>query len=287
MAAKIVISPSKKRKPNLKLNFDFIIGVPFYLLAIILISLPILLMFLYSFNSGGSSVFEINFSLSNYARFFQNAAFLNILVRSLYLAAVGTTITLIIAYPLAYFMARAKIMTRIILMSLVTAPMWLNMFLRANALRQVLNMINPGIVGTQSAIIIGIVYMFLPFMVLPIFTILTKVDKSLYEGAADLGANGLKTFIKVILPLSMSGVISGVMLVFLPAATSIVIPHSLGAGQAGTLMIGQFIETMINEGSDIGFGAAIAIVVGLILIGFIWLIRKTDKYGGGLDEKDA
>jgi len=275
---------SSKRKFNL--DFNVSLGIPFYVLAIILISFPILLMLLYSFNSDRSSVFQIRFTLDNYVRFFA-PGFLMVLLRSLWIAAVSTLITLLIAYPLAMIIVKSSRMMKIILLSLVTAPMWLNAFLRANAIRQVLLMINRDLVGTHFAIILGTVYLFLPFMVLPIFTILQKMDKSLIEGAADLGANSAMTFLKVTLPLSMSGVISGIMMVFLPAATSIVIPHVLSGGNPNLFMIGQMIEIIINEGADIGFGSAIAIIIGIVLMLFIWLIRKTDRYGGGLDEKDA
>lgn len=285
MSAKV---PIRRHKPdfNLKLDFNKSLGIPYYILSIVLIATPLVLMLLYSFNDASAGIFQIRFTFSHYTRFFTSINFLNVLGRSFYIAAVATIITLLVAYPLAYLMARSRKMVKVILLSVVTAPMWLNAFLRANALRQVLLMINPNLLGTRFAIILGTVYMFLPFMVLPIFTILQKMDKSLLEGSSDLGANGFQTFIRVILPLSMSGVISGIMMVFLPAATSIVIPHVLGAGNLNVRMVGQMIESIINEGSEIGFGAAIAIIIGLILMVFVWLIRKTDRYGGGLDVKE-
>lgn len=279
---------TRKSGKRLKLDFNVSLGIPFYLLVVVLIVTPILLMVLYSFNTArGADVFNIQFSFNNYVSFFTNMDFVRVLLRSLYTAAIATTITLLIAYPLALFIVKLKTMGRIIAMSLVTAPMWLNMFLRAHALRTVLTLINPNLDGTMFAIIVGIVYIYLPFMVLPIFTVLSKIDKSLYEGAADLGANGVKTVFKVILPLSLTGVISGIMMVFLPAATTIVIPHVLGGGQTNLNMIGFFIQTVVIQAGRFGFGAAIAIILGLIMMLFIFLIRKTDKYGGGLDEKES
>ena len=279
---------ARRFKRQLKLDFHLSIGIPFYLLVIVLIASPILLMVLYSFNTArGAQVFNIQFSFNNYIDFFSNSGFMRILFRSLYTAAIATTITVLIAYPLALFTVKQKLMGRIIILSLVTAPMWLNMFLRAQALRTVLVLINPNLDGTRFAIVTGIVYMYLPFMILPIFTVLSKIDKSLYEGASDLGSNGIKTLWRVILPLSMSGVISGIMMVFLPAATTIVIPHVLGDGQTDLMMIGSFIQTIVIQAGRFGFGAAIAIILGIILMLFIWLIRKTDRYGGGLDEKES
>jgi spermidine/putrescine transport system permease protein len=279
------LSPKSKKKFK-GLSFEGMLGIPYYLLAGTLILLPILLMILFAFNQGDGGLFQIRFSFVNFERFFTDAIILGALFSSFYIAAVGTIITLIIAYPLALAVSKAKLRNKVLFISLITAPIWLNALLRINGLRQIAYMINPGLLGTDFILILGVVYMFLPFMFLPIFTVLSRIDKNLYESSADLGATSFQTIVKVIFPLSLSGVISGVMMVFLPAATTIIIPDRLGGGQARRL-IGDMIVRAADEGiGTIGLGAAMSIVVGIILMIFIFLIRKTDRYGGQLDEKE-
>ncbi|MFA5560703.1 MAG: ABC transporter permease [Acholeplasmataceae bacterium] len=271
----------KPRKNGKKwLTIDRITTFPYYLVLIGLIAIPFLIMILYAFNDASAGVFEIQFSLHHFRKFFEERAFIQTMLESLYLAGISTVITLIIAYPLAYLISVSKIRVRVIMILIVTAPMWINMLLRANALKQIFETFAPNLLGTNFVLIFGIVYMFLPFMVLPIYTVLLKIDKSLYESAADLGANRFKIITKVIIPLSLSGVISGCMMVFLPAATTFVIPKYLGDGKRK--MIGDLIESAILMPSDYGYGygAAIAIVLGLIMMVFIYFAKKVDKYQG-------
>ena len=273
----------KRKSP--KISFYNFLAIPYYVLASCLIALPMILIILYAFNDGSGTIFQIRFSAINFTDFFTNRDLMRTLGESLYIAMIGTFATLLVGYPLAYFITKAKTKNRVLFLSLTTAPIWLNAFLRINGLRQVFMMINENILGTDFALITGIVFMFLPFMVLPIYTVLMKIDPNLYESSADLGANSAKTFFKVVMPLTLSGVISGIMMVFLSATTSIVIPIRLGGGQRR--LIGVIIENAVNVGRDTGFGAAMAIIVGLILLLFIYLIRKTDKYGVQLtDEKN-
>lgn len=273
-------------KPKLKTKrqwtFEGFLGVPYQAVIVVLILIPIILMLIYSFQSRASSqTFTLIFTLDNYLRFINEPIFVSLMAESIGLAFVATLISVLIGYPLAYIIARSNSKTKTLLILLITAPMWINMLLRTKALEQVILMTAPNLIGTNVAIIIGMTYVYLPFMVLPIYTVLSKIDMSLYESASDLGANKLQTLIKVIIPLSISGVLSGIMMVFLPSATTLVVPKYLGAGR---FLIGNLIENAMIAQGDFGYGSSIALLMaGLILI-FLYLIKKIDKYTEGGDE---
>jgi spermidine/putrescine transport system permease protein len=239
-------------------------------------------MLVYSFQAkSGSAVFSLVFTLDNYLRFFNEPIFVSLMAESIFLAFGATIITLCIGYPIAFIISRSKPKTRTLLILLVTAPMWINMLLRTRALQQVLTMIDPDLLGTNVAIMIGMTYNFLPFMVLPVYTVLAKIDNSLFESAADLGANKIQTMIKVIIPLSLSGILSGIMMVFLPAATTLVVPKYLGEGR---YLIGNLIENAMISQGDFGYGSSIALVMAGLILVFIYLIKKVDTYQGANDE---
>ena len=273
-------------KPKLKTKrqwtFEGFLGVPYQAVIVVLILIPIILMLIYSFQSRASSqTFTLIFTLDNYLKFINEPIFVRLMVESIGLAFVATLISVLIGYPLAYIIARSNSKTKTLLILLITAPMWINMLLRTKALEQVILMTTPNLIGTNVAIIIGMTYVYLPFMVLPIYTVLSKIDMSLYESASDLGANKIQTLIKVIIPLSVSGVLSGIMMVFLPSATTLVVPKYLGAGR---FLIGNLIENAMIAQGDFGYGSSIALLMaGLILI-FLYLIKKIDKYTEGGDE---
>lgn len=269
-AKEIKVKKEKKRK------YSNLLGIPYYLILVFLIILPFFIMFLYAFSSTNSGIFEIKFTFNNFVVFFSEKSFITTMISSLYIAAVSTIATLLIGYPLAYVITKRTVKMQVLLLTLVTSPMWINMLIRANALKQITELFFPSLMSTNFIIVVGNVYMFLPFMVLPIYTILSKLDKSLLESSSDLGANGFQSFTKVILPLSLSGVVSGCMMVFLPAATTLVIPQVLGDGKV--TMIGNLIEIAVFERHDYGYGAAISIIIGVILVGFIFVLKKVDKY---------
>lgn len=271
-----------KMKSKRKWTFEGFLGIPYQAVILILIVIPILLMLIYSFQSRASSqTFTLIFTLDNYLRFVNEPIFVGLMAESIGLAFVATLISVLIGYPLAYIIARSNTKTKTLLILLITAPMWINMLLRTKALEQVILMTAPNLIGTNVAIIIGMTYVYLPFMVLPIYTVLSKIDVSLYESASDLGANKIQTLIKVIIPLSISGVLSGIMMVFLPSATTLVVPKYLGAGR---FLIGNLIENAMIAQGDFGYGSSIALLMaGLILI-FLYLIKKVDKYTEGSDE---
>lgn len=283
--SKLFLKPTNTRSVNSdkKINKSLYLGIPYYILMTTLIILPFFIMILYAFSSTSSGIFNIEFTLNNFSKFFNEPVFIKTMFESLYLAAISTVITLLIGYPISYIITKLKPRTQVLMIALITSPMWINLLIRANALKQVTDMFFPKLMGTNFIIIFGNVYVFLPFMVLPIYTILSKLDKNLLESSADLGANPFQTFYKVILPLSLSGVISGCMMVFLPAATTLVIPKYLGDGKR--TMIGQLIELKVIQAHDYGYAAAVSIVIGAILIGFIVLIKRFDKYNEVTDDE--
>jgi spermidine/putrescine transport system permease protein len=269
---------SRRRKERGKHRIETALGIPYAIILVALIIVPIFMMVLYSIQTEDpSGVFTISFTLEHYFRFFEEPQFVRLMLESLYLALLSTTLTLIIGYPLAYLISRSKPRTQVLMILLVTAPMWINMLLRTRALQQIFEMLAPDLLGTNTAIVIGMTYIFLPFMVLPIYTVLQKIDPALYESAADLGATRFQTITKVILPLSLSGILSGIMMVFLPAATTLVVPKYLGQGR---YLIGNLIENAMIQQGRFGYGSAIAIVLSLVIMGSLYLIKKVDKYQG-------
>ena len=275
-----MVKPSSKKKT--KLSLEHILGIPYQVVIVALIVVPLLLILVYSFQAKTTSgTFSLVFTFENYARFFNEPIFVTLMAESISLAFGATIITLCIGYPLAFIISRSKPKTRLLLILLVTAPMWINMLLRTRALQQIFTMINPELLGSNLVIMIGMTYNFLPFMVLPIYTVLAKIDNSLFESAADLGANKIQTMIKVIIPLSFSGILSGVMMVFLPAATTLVVPKYLGEGR---FLIGNLIENAMISQGDFGYGSSIALVMAGLILVFLYLIKKVDTYQGANDE---
>ena len=253
----------------------------------IFVVFPLLLITLYAFTSPGNNVVTFQFTLENFLRFFDPVYF-RILAKSLYIALITTIISVIIGYPLAYFISRKSDRVQMLLMLLVTMPMWINMLIRTyawisilskngllNNLLTALNLPNVEIMYTDTAVLIGMVYNYLPFMILSIYTQLTKMDESLVAASYDLGANWRQTFSKVIFPLSLPGVITGITLVFLPAVSSFVIPKLLGGGSY--MLIGNLIENQFISIGDWNFGSSVSLIMTIIIIISMYITKKVDK----------
>ncbi len=261
---------------------------PYILWSIALIALPMVLIVVYAFTKEGNSVINIQFTLDNFARFFSDRVFFNVLKRSLYIAVMTTVVCILLGYPFAYIIARMKPRSQVVMVFIVTIPTWINMLVRTYAWRGILDksgIINSilGLVGigpvklleTGFALILGMVYNFIPFMILQIYNSLSKMDYSYIEAASDLGADRLQTFLRVVLPLSIPGVISGITLVFLPAVSSFFIPKLLGGGQY--VLIGNVIENQFLTSGDWGFGSAISLIMAIIIIISMHITKKLDK----------
>lgn len=261
---------------------------PYIIWSAIIIVIPMLMIIMYAFTKEGNSVMNIRFTLENFAYFFQDKVFFDVLKRSLWIAVITTVICILIGYPAAYFIAKMKPKSQVIMVLMITLPTWINMLVRTYAWRGILDksgLINSilGLFGiepvklleTSFAVVLGMVYNFIPFMILQIYTSLSKMDQSYIEAANDLGANKVQTFLKVILPLSVPGIISGITLVFLPAVSSFFIPKLLGGGQY--VLIGNVIENQFLTTGNWGFGSAISLIMSVIIIIAMYVARRIDK----------
>lgn len=248
---------------------------PYVVWMCAMIIVPMLMIVLYAFTVQGNSVLTLQFTLSNFARFFSDPIFPSVLLRSLKMALFTTVFCIMIGYPIAYIMARFKPSSQGLCVLLVTLPMLINMLVRTYAWKGILS--NFGF-SSEINVYIGMVYNFIPYMILQIYTALSKIDPSLIIAAHDLGADDRETFLRVTLPLSLSGVVSGITLVFLPAVSSFFIPKFLGGGQY--VLIGNLIEDYFVSTGDWNFGAAISMIMALIILGSMYITRKLDKQIG-------
>ncbi|NMA05828.1 MAG: ABC transporter permease [Acholeplasmataceae bacterium] len=259
-------------------TLNTILVFPYYMILFSLILVPIFIMVVSSFLRGDSNnLFQVSLTFENYLNFFGNEDYLYAMGRSIWLALLTTISTLLIGYPLAYFITKTKTRTQALLILLISAPMWINLVIRTIALKQIIELIIPSILKTNTAMVFGLTHVFLPFMVLPIYTILLKIDSNLIEAANDLGASKFVAFLKVILPLSLPGVMSGILMVFLPAATTLVIPKYLGNN---VFLIGDIIERVSILSGNIGYGAAIAIILSIIMMAMMLVVKRVDKFKG-------
>ncbi len=233
------------------------------------------------------------FTLANVQKFLA-PTYLSVLWRSLYLALYCTAICLIVGYPAAYFLASKDFSKNQALFVLILIPMWMNFLLRTyammslmedsgiiNQLLKRLGMQPLEMIGTEGAVLTGMVYNFVPFMILPIYTSLKKMDERIIEAAEDLGANPANVFRRVVLPLSLPGVISGITMVFMPAVTTFAISKLLGSGNIW--LFGDLIERQFLEANDWGFGSSLSLVMMLLIIASIGLLNRIDpkKEGSG------
>ena len=274
------------------------LAAPYVVWVALMILLPMLLILFYAFTDSGNGVVNFTFTLDHFIRFFTDHDFLLILWRSLVIAFKTTAICILLGYPIAYFIARSSDRVRNILVLVITLPTWINMLVRTYAWIGILTQggLFSNILGffglgetellyTESAVLIGMVYNFIPFMILQINTSLCKMDHSLLEASADLGANKVQTFWRVTFPLSLSGVISGIALVFLPAVSSFFIPKLLGGGQF--LLIGNVIENQFITVGEWNFGSAISMIMAAIMMLCMYLIRRVDEHNSGGRKKRA
>ena len=268
------------------------LAIPYAVWVALMILLPMLLILLYAFTTQGNDIVNFSFTLDHFIRFFTDQDFLLILWRSLVIAFKTTIICVLLGYPIAYFIARSSDKVRNILVLVITLPMWINMLVRTYAwigilsdggiLQNILSFLGfgePELLYTEGAVLLGMVYNFLPFMILQVNTSLCKMDKSLLEASADLGANRFQTFWRVTFPLSLSGVISGITLVFLPAVSSFFIPKLLGGGQF--FLIGNVIENQFITVWEWNFGSAISMIMAVVMMLCMFLIRRVDERNSG------
>lgn len=253
----------------------------------IFIVVPTLLIILYAFTTPGNDVVSIQLTLDNFKKFL-DPLFISILGKSIMVALQTTVICLVIGYPVAFAISRLQSRNQLMMILLITVPTWINMLIRTyswislladqgilNSLLMSLGLSPLKMMYTDFAVVLGMVYNFLPFMIISIYTQLAKMDDSLIDASYDLGANRLMTFRKVIFPLSIPGVISGITLVFLPAVSSFVIPKLLGGGSY--VLVGNLIENQFIVSGQWNFGSAVSLIMTIIILLSMWTTKKFDR----------
>ena len=271
---------------------------PYSVWSVLFVVVPLIFIAYYAFTDN-----QFHFTTDNITRFFTATSnmvqedgstqevktYLLIFMRSLKLAVVSTAICLLMGYPIAYIMARAKEKTQKTMMTLIMIPMWMNFLIRTYAWMTILQdkgimngllaKIGLGpvqVIGTETAVIIGMVYDYFPYMVLPIYSILAKLDVKLLEAARDLGCGSISVLRRVVFPLSMPGVISGITMVLIPSISTFYISQKLGNGKF--FLIGDAIEGQYVA-NNLHFAAAIAFILMLILLASMALVKYvTAKY---------
>lgn len=238
-------------------------AVPYFVFLVLFVVLPLLLIAVYAFTDNHGS-----FSLSNITAFFTEPKIVNSFLVSLEVALENTLICILIGYPAAYILADRKLNRSSLTAVLFILPMWINALMRTLATAEIFNSIGIGL--GKGTLLFGLTYDYLPFMIYPIYTILSKMDRSYIEAAQDLGASPAKVFLKVTLPLSMPGVMSGVMMVFMPTVSTFAISEILTNNTIqlfGSIIQEQFNNLMWNQ------GAALSLAM-LIIIGLSTLLQK-------------
>ncbi len=249
------------------------LGIFYGLFLLVFVAAPLLVLFYYAFTDGTGK-----FSTGNLTHFFTDPNTLGTLCYSFVLALVVTAVCLVIAYPVAYILAQSNIKRKSVILLLFIMPMWINFTLRITALKEVLSLIEGNLAFYPFLnSVIGMTYDFLPFMILPLYTTLSKLDKNLIEAASDLGANNMQTFTRIIFPLSVPGIVSGVSMVFLPAMTNYVVMDML---YNSTYIMGSLIGSYFSA-YDWNNGSMIALIL-LFIIGVVAVLtwdREQDSSG--------
>lgn len=265
-------------------------AIPYVIWMALFVVVPIIMVVLYAFSAAGGG-----FTLANFARMGTYAV---VFLRSFKLALIATAVCLLIGYPVSYMMSKEGPQFQRLAMVLIMLPMWMNFLLRTYSWMSILE--NNGLLNqlfqkiglialynsisgsditffrmlnTQGAVVLGMVYNYLPFMILPIYSVIVKLDRSLLDAAQDLGANTFQVFRRVILPLSLPGVLSGITMVFVPSVSTFAISKMLGGGTE--MMLGDLIEQQFLGGAyNPQLGAAISLVMMVIVVICIWVMNR-------------
>ena len=267
-----------------------LLSAPYTVWMTVFIVLPMLLVGYFAFtDKSGSFTMENILSVGQYS---------NVFLRSIWLGAVATAVSLGLGYPLAYIISKVNVRRQNIMVMLVMLPMWMNFLLRTYAWMTLLEdngLINSALaavglprvhmINTAGAVVLGMVYNYIPYMILPLYSVLTKIDRSVIEAAQDLGANSREVFWKVVVPMSMPGVISGVTMVFVPAVSTFIISKMLGGG--GNLLIGDLIDMQfLGSAYNPNLGSAISLVLMVIILICMCIMNQFDDGeavdGGGM-----
>lgn len=263
-----------------------LLGTPYYIWSVIFIVVPLCMVFYYGLTDK-SGAFTLENIISITSPEHSKALWLALL-----LSLISTVICLLLAYPLAMILCRMNVNQHSFIVLIFILPMWMNFLLRTlawqtllektgviNSILAFLHLPALNIINTPYAIVLGMVYNFLPFMVLPVYNSLSKIDVNVINAARDLGANGLQVFLKVTLPLTIPGIISGITMVFIPALTTFVISNILGGSKI--LLIGNVVEQEFTQASNWHLGSGLSIVLMLFIIVNMVVSAIFDKDGEG------
>ena len=277
------------------MNKKSLLSGPYILWTTLFTIVPLVIIFIFSI-SASSKIGQLStdFTISRYKQFFE-PIYLDVFFRSIKLSLYSTLLCFLIGYPVAYIIANKEMRVRNFLILFIILPQWTNFLLRTYAWMSILKdngpinafLINIGIIKepltllyTDGAVLMGMVYNFLPYMILPIYTIILKIDNSYIEAARDLGSDTITTFRKVIFPLSMPGIVSGIVMVFMPAISTFVISDLLGGGHS--MLMGNLIQNQFLAARNWQFGSAISMVlIPIILVTMLVLDKYSSNDNGG------
>ena len=261
------------------------LNAPYTVWAAIFIVVPLFIVAYYSFTDSTGA-----FSLENIVEL---GEYKDIFFISVWYSVIATIIALLISYPFAYFLSKQSEKSRRLQMMLVMLPMWMNLIIRTYSWLNILEkngiinniLANFGIeplkmLGTPAAVIFGMVYNYLPYMILPIYTVMSKIEPSLLEAAEDLGCNGFNKLRRVIMPLSLPGVVSGITMVFVPSVSTFYISQILGNGKI--TLVGDAIESQIKSESNFNLGASLSLVLMIMIIISMAVMNKFSDDEGGM-----
>lgn len=276
-----------RRRLSLKNNMRKWLAAPYTVWAAGFIIIPLFVILYYAFTTEDAA----GLTLANFS-YVLTKENLKALGLSLWLSLVSTVICLLLAYPLAMILTSRNVSQTSFIVLIFILPMWMNSLLRTlawqtllekngviNSILSFLHLPALNIINTSGAIVLGMVYNFLPFMVLPLYNILLKIDKDVINAARDLGANSVQTFFRILLPLSMPGIVSGITMVFIPALTTFVISDLLGGSKI--LLIGNVIEQEFKQTNNWNAGSALSMILMVFIVLSMFVMNKYDKEGEG------
>lgn len=258
--------------------------IPLYVWTAVFVLLPLAIVIYFAFTRDAGNGMALSFESF---RRLADPMYLGVIFKSFKIAIISTLICILCGYPVAYILARSKSRAKFVIVILMLLPMWMNFLLRTYSWLSILE--NTGLINTllanlglqkirflynEGAVILGTVYNYLPFMIMPIYITLLKLDESHLEAAADLGANPVQAFLKVTLPFSVPGILSGVSMVFVPSVTTFVISQLMGGGKVP--LIGDVIEQQFRVVNDWHFGSALSVVIMIIVLVFMYFINRGD-----------
>lgn len=261
-----------------------VLSLPYLVWAAIFVVVPLGIVVFFAFTSENGG-----FTLGNFENMFGLSYIFPTILLSFELALIATVICLIVGYPVAYIMSRMRAVGQRTMMMIIMIPMWMNFLLRTygwmtiledtGLLNKLFSLVGLGpfhMINTHGAVVLGMVYNYLPFMILPLYSVMEKIDKSVIEAAGDLGASPVKVISRVVIPMSLPGIITGITMVFVPSVSTFVLSKMLGGGSA--MMIGDLIESkFVGSVYDPYLGSAISLVLMVVIIVVMGIINMFDN----------